>query len=134
MGKGDPKGGRPPFELSDEDFTRLVNMMRIQCTQEEICGVFGVTDKTLNQALKKRNEAGFSELYKKHQDEGRSSLRRAQWKAANDGNPTMLVWLGKQVLGQRDKQELDHKSSDGSMTPPKTVVLRGVKPDDASGD
>jgi len=34
----------------------------------------------------------------------------------------------------RDKQDLDHRSSDGSMTPPKTVVLRGVKPDDASGD
>jgi hypothetical protein len=132
MAKGDLKGGRPPFELSDEDFTRLVNMIRIQCTQEEICGVFCVTDKTLNVALKKRGESGFSELYKKHQDEGRSSLRRAQWKAANDGNPTMLVWLGKQVLGQRDKQELDHRSSDGTMTPPKTVVLRGVKPDDAS--
>ena len=134
MGKGDPKGGRPPFELSDEDYTRLINMMRIQCTQEEICGIFGVTHKTLNEAIKKRGEDGFSQLYKKHQDEGRSSLRRAQWKAANDGNPTMLVWLGKQVLGQRDKQELDHKSSDGSMTPPKTVVLRGVKPDDASSD
>ena len=41
MGKGDPKGGRPPFELSDNDFEMLLGMMRIHCTQEEICGVFG---------------------------------------------------------------------------------------------
>ena len=34
----------------------------------------------------------------------------------------------------RDKVENDHTSSDGTMTPPTTVVLRGVKPDDASGD
>ena len=36
--------------------------------------------------------------------------------------------------GYSDRVETDHKSSDGSMTPPKTVVLRGVKPDDASSD
>ncbi len=92
-------------------------MVRIQCTQEEICGIYGVTDKTLNEALKRRGEPGFSEFYKKHQDEGRASLRRAQWKAAQDGNPTMLVWLGKQMLGQRDKVDVDNTSSDGSMTP-----------------
>lgn len=105
MGKGDPKGGRPAFELSDTDFERLVGMMRIQCTEKEICGIFGVTDKTLNEALRRRGEPGFSDLFKKHQDEGRASLRRSQWKLAQDGNPTMLVWLGKQVLGQRDKHE-----------------------------
>ena len=36
--------------------------------------------------------------------------------------------------GYSDKVENDHTSSDGSMTPPQTVVMRGVKPDDASDD
>ena len=128
MGKGDPQGGRPPFELSDEEFNKLVSMVRIQCTQQEICGIYGVTDKTLNEALKRRGEPGFSEFYKKHQDEGRASLRRAQWKAAQDGNPTMLVWLGKQMLGQRDRKDLDHTSSDGTMTPA-AIERIIVKPD-----
>lgn len=132
MGKGDPKGGRPRFELSDEEFDKLVNMVRIQCTQEEICGIYGVTHKTLNEALRRKGEEGFSQFYKKHQDEGRASLRRAQWKAAQNGNPTMLIWLGKQMLGQKDK--VDHSSDNGTMTPPKTVILRGVKPDDANDD
>jgi len=31
------------------------------------------------------------------------SLKRAQWKAAMSGNTAMLIWLGKQDLGQSDK-------------------------------
>ena len=121
MGKGDPKGGRPPFELSDSEFEKLVGMIRIQCTQEEICGIFGVTDKTLNEALRRRGEPGFSVLYKRHQDEGKAALRRSQWKLAQDGNPTMLVWLGKQMLGQRDKFEHGGAGENGEIVF-KTVI------------
>ena len=28
-----------------------------------------------------------------------------QWQAAENGNPTMLIWLGKQMLDQKDKVE-----------------------------
>jgi hypothetical protein len=31
------------------------------------------------------------------------SLRRAQFKAAKEGNVTMLIWLGKQRLGQKNE-------------------------------
>lgn len=111
------KGGRPRFELSDEDFQKLVNMIRIQCTRDEICGIFGVTDKTLAAAINRRgNEGGFSALYKRHQDEGKASLRRSQWKAATEKlNPTMLVWLGKQMLGQRDQMDMTHDGEAPSL-------------------
>jgi hypothetical protein len=33
------------------------------------------------------------------------SLRRLQAKKAAEGNVTMLIWLGKQYLGQSDRQE-----------------------------
>ncbi|GEM_PF-1996093 len=122
MGKHEGnQGGRPPFELSADDLAKLINMIRIQCTQVEICNIFGVTDKTLNVALEKAGEPGFSELYKKHQDEGRMSLRRSQWKSATENlNPTMLIWLGKQVLDQSDKIDQRLTSPDGSMTPKDT--------------
>ena len=35
------------------------------------------------------------------------SLRRAQYQVAKDGNPTMLIWLGKQWLGQSEKPSAD---------------------------
>ena len=36
----------------------------------------------------------------------RGSLRAKQFELAMRGNPTMLVWLGKQELGQTDRQQV----------------------------
>ncbi len=36
-------------------------------------------------------------------ENGRATLRRYQWQTAQAGNPALLIWLGKQILGQRDK-------------------------------
>lgn len=105
--KTGPKGPMKP--MTDKEFEQLVNMIRIQCTAEEISDVLGMSEDTLGRRIAERKIDGvsnFADLYKKHQGEGKASLRRAQWKAAQDGNPTMLVWLGKQMLGQKDKQEL----------------------------
>jgi hypothetical protein len=100
------KGGRPPRILTDKEFEQVKAMVRIQCTKDEITDVMGMDEKTLTKCLKERGEAGFSDFYKKHQGEGKASLRRSQWKAATENlNPTMLVWLGKQMLGQRDQVE-----------------------------
>ena len=135
MAKTGPKGPSKP--MSEKEFDQLVNMIRIQCTAQEICGILGMSEDTLGRRIAERNIEGvknFADLYKKHSGEGKASLRRMQWKAAEAGNPTMLVWLGKNVLDQRDKVEQDHLSSDGSMTPPKTVILRGVKPDGTGSD
>jgi len=116
--------GRPPFILSDADFEKLLNMVRIQCTEVECCEVFGVTHKTLNAAIGRYTKdradieaTNSSQLFKRYSHEGRASLRRMQWKAADKGNATMLIWLGKQMLGQKDQVEVDNKSSDGSMSP-----------------
>jgi hypothetical protein len=80
-------------------------MVRIQCTAEECASIFECSVDTLDRRLKEAGFEGFADFYKKYSGEGKASLRRAQWKAAQDGNPTMLVWLGKQVLGQRDQVE-----------------------------
>lgn len=116
--KTGPKGPTKP--MSDKEFEQLVNMIRIQCTRDEICDILCMSDTTLNRRIKEQGIPGvdnFEALYKKHQGEGKASLRRAQWKAAQDGNPTMLVWLGKQMLGQKDKQELS--GPDGGAIPVK---------------
>ncbi len=114
MGKGDPQGGRPRVEI---DMEMLTNMVRIQCTAEECARILGISSDTIDRRLKEATGAGFAEFYKKHSDEGKMSLRRAQYQTAMGGNPTMQIFLGKQWLGQRDKVDVDTTSSDGSMTP-----------------
>jgi hypothetical protein len=106
----------------DFDIDQLRNLVRIQCTAEECAGVMGLSEDTIDRRLKEEGYDGFADFYKKHSDEGKASLRRAQWKAAQDGNPTMLVWLGKQMLGQRDRHDHTHANPDGSAITFKTVI------------
>jgi len=51
------------------------------------------------------------------------SIRRKQAELAMDGNVTMLIWLGKQRLGQRDRFDTEHSTPDGGGI---TVVVRSV--------
>ena len=44
---------------------------------------------------------------------GRISVRRHQMKLLEAGNATMAVWLGKQLLGQRDAITAEHVGSGG---------------------
>ena len=126
------KMGRPAFVLTDDQFKTIEGMARIQCTQDEICDIYGVTDKTLNLALKKHSGCSFSDLIKKNASHGKASLRRNQWKAAEKGNPTMLVWLGKQHLGQKDQVET--KATHEIMPFTGFEVDRAVKPDTPDAD
>lgn len=122
MGKGDPQGGRPRIEI---DIDQLRNMVRIQCTAEECAAVLNVCADTIDARLKEAGYDGFSEFYKRYRDEGKVSLRRAQWKKAQEGNPTMLIWMGKQMLGQTDKMQHAGTNEDGSIGITfKTVIER----------
>jgi hypothetical protein len=42
-------------------------------------------------------------------------LRRTQFKSAEAGNVTMQIWLGKELLGQRDHTEQEHTGSVGGQ-------------------
>ena len=86
---------RPKKKISQKQFESLC---AIQCTEEEICDVLGVTDKTLTKWCKETYSKPFSEVFREKRTLGKASLRRNQWKLAEKGNSTMLIWLGKQIL------------------------------------
>lgn len=78
----------------------------LHCTKDEITEALGVDDRTLDRAVKREKKLGFDAYYKTKCGRGKMSLRRMQWRAAEKGNPALLIWLGKQLLGQVDKQEI----------------------------
>ena len=86
------------------DQKQFENLCGLQCTLEEICGWFDVTDKTLNAWCKRTYGENFSEVFKQKRGAGKISLRRNQWKLA-EKNANMAIWLGKQYLGQKDNPE-----------------------------
>ena len=87
---------RPKIEIDEELVQKLA---AIHCTMEEIASVCNCSVDTL--------ERRFADIIKIAKDKGRSSLRRYQWEGAQKGNPAMLIWLGKQLLGQKDVSRIE---------------------------
>ncbi len=94
---------RPRKEIDQKDFESLC---ALQCTKEEICGFFDVSDKTLENWCKRTYSEGFSEVFNKKRGKGKISLRRAQFRLA-EKSASMAIWLGKQWLGQKDTVEIE---------------------------
>ena len=82
---------RPKKEIDEELLLKLAQM---HCTMREMVDIIGVSEDTL-----KRRYAG---VIAKGKSQGKMRLRRKQIEVAMSGNHTMLIWLGKNMLGQSD--------------------------------
>ena len=94
-------GGRPLLVLNQAGLDLVQALGRLQCTNEEIASCLGTTDTTL---LNAQNKEVFLGALEKGKAEGRMSLRRIQMKLA-ETSATMAIFLGKQILGQRENVE-----------------------------
>jgi hypothetical protein len=88
-------------KTKDIDMALVEKLAQIHCTDEEIAGIVGVSHDTLGRRKKQQPE--FAERLTRARLQGKASLRRLQWQAAQSGSIPMLIWLGKQLLGQRDR-------------------------------
>lgn len=95
--------GRPKKIIDQEQFEKLC---ALQCTLQEVCGFFGVTDNTLNTWCKQTYGTTFSDVFAQKRVGGQISLRRSQFKLA-EKSAAVSIWLGKQYLGQRDRDIAD---------------------------
>lgn len=103
-------GGRPKIEI---DIKLAGELCKINCTRDEICKVLKVDDETLNARLKDAGYDSFSTFFEEKAFDSTISKRRKiarveeeQFNSAiEDRNPTILIWLGKQYLGQRDHEK-----------------------------
>lgn len=103
VGRGANKKVVPPDEV--------YKLAAFGCTIEEMSDWFGVNRDTL--------KYNFSEYIEKGRADVKQRLRNAQIKLALGGNAAMLIWLGKNMLGQsdnpnnsEDKQPLPWTSSE----------------------
>lgn len=120
---------RPRKEIDQKQFE---NLCGLQCTLEEICGWFGVTDKTLNSWCKRTYSESFSEVFRQKRSTGKISLRRSQWKLA-EKNANMAIWLGKQYLGQKDIVEVGVEKDnvqDDALSKSLRELAKGLTNDD----
>ena len=97
---GNPNG-RPPKQIDKKIFEGLC---RVQCTENEIAGIFECSIDAVCDWCKRTYGTTFADTYKIYAEQGKASLRRIQFRLA-EKNPSMAIFLGKNLLGQTDKVE-----------------------------
>ena len=94
--------GRPKTNL---DLADLEKICRLNCTMPEIAAFFDIPLRTLED--KYTNDEAVRRSIDKGRNQGKLSLRRKQLQILDEtNNPTMAIWLGKQLLGQREKHDV----------------------------
>ena len=97
-------GGGPRKVLTEDGAEYIRRMARRGCVLKDIAAEMGINEQTL---YAPHNRERTKEAYSKGVSECDNRLRAAQVSRALDGNATMLVWLGKVRLGQRDESSVE---------------------------
>lgn len=109
------KGGRPKIYFDWDQFNELVSF---QCTQLEVASFFKCSVDTLDARCREDLGMSLAEVYDKRKLFGKIRLRKAQFKIAESnsgGAAAMAIFLGKQLLGQRDQPEPEIPESTGKV-------------------
>ena len=102
--------GRKRIEI---DFKKIDALCAVFCNCKEIVSVLNSFDincsyDTVERRVKEQFNMTFAEYVEQKQMAfAKPKLRKAQFDCALGGNATMLIWLGKQYLGQMEKQEIN---------------------------
>ena len=84
---------KPKHEFTEEEKEMVKKLSELFASETDIAYVMGINRSTLRK---------YPELMEEGKARARVKLRRAQMEKALEGNPTLLIWLGKQMLGQSD--------------------------------
>jgi hypothetical protein len=85
---------RPKKPIDEETVEKLA---AIHCSYNEMALILNCNPSTLTRR--------FAQAIEKGRAHGKQSLKRKQYEVAMSGNVTMLIWLGKIILDQRDKSD-----------------------------
>jgi hypothetical protein len=90
-----------------------------KATYETMAEFLGCHIDTIRDAM--RNNEEFSNAYKNGMASLKMKLSEAQIQSAlTDRSATMLIWLGKQYLGQKDQPESDAATTPNIILKPKS--------------
>ena len=95
--------GRKTAQINLDELARLA---LLNPSTSEIASYFGVSKKTIERRMK---NAEFAQVIEDGRNNRKISLKRFQWQAASSGSVPMLIFLGKNELGQRDAPALENE-------------------------
>lgn len=115
-----PRGRPPSIVIDEKTLEQIKSLGGLQCTQGEAAAILKISRSKFESLLGTNTKV--REAWEEGREYGRGSLRRMQYENAKNGNVSMQIWLGKQWLGQKDKQEIGGDAEN----PLAFTVLTGV--------
>jgi len=98
---------RPKKKL---DWERVDELLEMGCLGTEIASHLNIHPNTFYEKVQEEQRVGFTEYSQQKKAKGNALLREAQFNlAVKDKDRAMLIWLGKQRLGQREPEPPEDK-------------------------
>lgn len=97
------------------NWTLVDDYLEAGCEGTEVAAILGVHPDTLYRACEKEKEMGFAAYRATKRASGDAILRKVQYDIAKEGDKAMLIWLGKNRLGQAEKQEVTYTEAEISF-------------------
>lgn len=98
------------------DWKLVDKLLLAGCAGTEIAPHFDMHPNTFYNKVQDTFNCGFSEYSAQKKSHGDGLLKVKQFEKALSGDNTMLVWLGKQRLGQKENLDKDAPPNDEKLT------------------
>lgn len=96
------------------DWKIVDELLEAGCEGTHVAAYYGIHPDTLYNRCKEEHGTDFSAYKAEKRAKGDIKLLKVQFEAATiDKDKVMMIWLGKQRLGQKEKQETDLNHSGG---------------------
>lgn len=99
-----------PRPESNIDLEELEKLCAMQCTDQEIASILGVSTRTIE---RRRKVQSFREAMERGKAKGRVSVRRNLFRLATSGNLGANIFLAKNLLGYKDVVSNEHSGPEG---------------------
>lgn len=92
------------------DWEKADQLMLAGCKGTEVAAYFGIHPNTFYRKVEEEKNISFGEYLQEKRGKGEAILRAHQYAKAmgktNEGDTTLLIWLGKTRLEQREAKEI----------------------------
>lgn len=115
---------RKPHKPTDATRQMVQLHTTVGTPQAIVADMLGIDDKTLRKYYREELDQSLAKA--------NATVGGALFNKAKGGDTTAMIFWMKTQAGWREKQEIDHTSSDGSLTP-STIILRAAGNDNSNG-
>ncbi len=112
------------------DWKQVGDLLKARCSGSQIADSLGIHENTLYERCRTDLGLDFVAFKAQKRAEGNNKILKTQYEVATiDKDKSMLIWWGKNYLGQKDRTEIDHKNDGGPFDNKIEVVFRDFTED-----